>query len=120
MVDGEQARLVATRCGHCSRLTFPPAAVCPQCWERVDLRRELLPARGVLYAWTVVHIPDSGIAAPYAIGCVDFPDVSVRIVGRLVDWTEISAGDPVEFVAGVLRERAEGSLVGWMIRKAQV
>ncbi len=117
--DGEHVLLLATRCERCQALTFPPTTACPQCWERLALRREPLSPPSVLYAYTVVHVPGQGIPAPYAIGCVDFPDVGVRVCGRLAEWTGIAAGDPVEAVAGVLSEQAEGPLLGWMFRKAR-
>ena len=115
---GEHVVLLATRCERCHALTFPPTIACPQCWERLALRREALPPSGVLSAHTVVHVPSQGIPAPYAIGYVDFPDLGLRLCGRLAEWSDIVDGDHVEAIAGVLSERAQGPLLGWMFRKA--
>ena len=115
--DGDHVNLLATRCGSCQTLTFPPVTVCPQCWERHQLRRQPLPQPGTLYAYSVVHVPVEGIPAPYAIGYVDFVD-RVRVCGRLVDWTGLQVGDPVRAVARVVRDRCDGPLLGWMFQKA--
>lgn len=111
-----RAVLFATRCARCGTRTFPVSAVCPHCWERADLAREALPQRGTVAAFSVVHVPADGIAAPYAIAYVDFPG-GIRLCGRLTAWSGLVVGDEVEAVAGVLRNRAAGDLVGWLFQK---
>jgi uncharacterized OB-fold protein len=114
--DDGRAVLLATRCGRCGDRTFPPAGACPRCWERRDLHTEPLPRRGTLRAFSVVHVPQPGIDAPYAVGYVDFPG-GVRVCGRLAGWDELRPGDRVEPVAGVIR--TDGPLTGWLFRKAR-
>jgi uncharacterized OB-fold protein len=116
--DGDQVLLLATRCGRCGTLTFPPAAACPRCWERDGLWEEPLAQPGTVAAYTVVHVPAEGIAAPYALAYVDF-DGGVRLCGRLDSWDDIAVGDRVTAVAGVLRSQPGGDLLGWLFRKAK-
>jgi uncharacterized protein len=115
--DGTSVCLIAMRCGRCGTLTFPPAAACPQCWQRTGLREAPLAQPGTVAAFTVVHVPAEGIPAPYALAYVDF-DGGVRLCGRLESWDDIAVGDRVTAVAGVLRSRAAGDLLGWFFRKA--
>jgi uncharacterized OB-fold protein len=114
---GSGVCLIATRCGHCGTLTFPPAAACPRCWQRAGLREEPLAQPGTVAACTVVHTPAEGIPAPYALAYVDFPG-GIRLCGRLESWDDIAPGDRVTAVAGVLRSRPGGDLLGWLFRKA--
>lgn len=114
--EGPAARLIATRCGHCGTLAFPPAAACPHCWQRADLHEEPLAQQGTVAAYTVVHVPAEGIPAPYALAYVDFAD-GVRLCGRLESWDDIAVGDQVTAVAGVLRRLPDADLVGWLFRK---
>ncbi|MEV6059979.1 Zn-ribbon domain-containing OB-fold protein [Nocardia asteroides] len=113
--DGpDRARLLATRCGQCATLTFPPLPACPSCWERDGLETQLLPERGVLHSFTIVHTPSTGIAAPYAVGLVDY-EGGVRVCGRLRGGDDLEAGIPVETVPGTLREGTE-TLTGWIFQ----
>jgi uncharacterized protein len=109
--------LIATRCGHCGTLTFPPAEACPHCWQRTGLREEPLAQPGTVAACTVVHVPAEGIPAPYGLAYVDFAG-GVRLCGRLESWDDIAVGDRVTAVAGVLRSQPGGDLRGWLFRKA--
>ncbi|MCP2281042.1 Zn-ribbon domain-containing OB-fold protein [Nocardia amikacinitolerans] len=113
--DGpDRVRLLATRCGHCKHLIFPPAPSCPACWERDRLHIESLPKNGVLHSFTVVHTPGDGIAAPYAVGLIDY-DGGVRICGRICGEAPLTAGMPMEAIPGSIRE-GEHALAGWMFR----
>lgn len=114
--DNGHVVLLAARCGRCETLTFPPAAACPECWERHDLRREALVQPGVVAAVSVVHVPAKGIPAPYAVAYIDF-DGGVRLCGRLKSWDGLRVGDRVTAVPGVLRTGPDGDLHGWFFRK---
>lgn len=114
--DDGRATLFGTRCGRCGTLTFPVATVCPSCWEGAELVREALPQTGTVAAFSVVHVPADGIAAPYGIAYVDFTD-RIRLCGRLTGWSDLAVGDRVEAVTGVLRARPERDLVGWLFQK---
>jgi uncharacterized OB-fold protein len=116
--DGDHVSLLATRCRRCGTLTFPPTAACPRCWQRDGLCEETLAQPGTVAACTVVHVPAEGIAAPYALAYIDF-DGGVRLCGRLDSWDDITVGDHVTAVAGVLRSQPGGDLLGWLFRKAR-
>ncbi|WP_433678222.1 Zn-ribbon domain-containing OB-fold protein [Nocardia sp. CA-119907] len=113
--DGpDRVRLLATRCGRCKTLTFPPAPSCPACWERDQLTIESLPKHGALHSFTIVHTPGTGITAPYAVGLVDYEE-GVRVCGRLRGGAHLSVGMPMETIPGSIRE-GENPLSGWMFQ----
>jgi uncharacterized OB-fold protein len=113
--DG-RAELLATRCPRCGTLTFPVASTCPACWNADGLRAEAVAGPGVVYAVTVVRVPEPGIEAPYRIGYADFPG-GLRVCARFTG-PDAAVGDPVEVVAMVIRQQPPGPLTGWAFRKA--
>jgi uncharacterized OB-fold protein len=113
--DGH-AELLATRCPCCGTLTFPVASTCPSCWNADTLRTEAVPAPGVVYAVTVVRVPEPGIEAPYRIGYADFPG-DLRVCGRFTG-PDVAVGDPVDVVAMVIRQQPPDPLTGWAFRVA--
>jgi uncharacterized OB-fold protein len=113
--DG-RAELLATRCPRCDTLTFPVASTCPACWNADMLRTEAVAAPGVVYAVTVVRVPEPGIEAPYRIGYADFPG-DLRVCGRFTG-PDVAVGDPVDVVAMVIRQQSPDPLTGWAFRMA--
>lgn len=113
--DG-RAELLATRCPRCGTLTFPVASTCPACWNADMLRTEAVAAPGVVYAVTVVRVPEPGIEAPYRIGYADFAG-DLRICGQFTG-PDVAIGDPVDVVAMVIRREAPDPLTGWAFRRA--
>jgi uncharacterized OB-fold protein len=113
--DG-RAELLASRCPRCGTLTFPVASMCPACWNADMVRTEAVAAPGVVYAVTVVRVPEPGIEAPYRIGYADFPG-GLRVCGRFTG-PDVVVGDPVEVVAMVIRQQPPDPLIGWAFRKA--
>lgn len=113
--DG-RGELLATRCPRCGTLTFPVASTCPGCWNTGGLRAVPVAAPGVVYAVTVVRVPEPGIEAPYRIGYADFPG-GLRVCGRFTG-PDVAVGDPVEVVTMVIRQQPPDLLTGWAFRKA--
>lgn len=113
--DG-RGELLATRCPRCGALTFPVTRACPACWNDGGLRAEAVPAPGVVYALTVVRVPEPGIDAPYRIGYADFPG-GLRVCGRFTG-PDVAVGEPVEVVTMMIRQPPTGPLTGWAFRKA--
>jgi glutaconate CoA-transferase, subunit A len=70
---------------------------------------------GVVYALTVVRVPEPGIEAPYRIGYADFPG-GLRVCGRFTG-PDVAVGDPVEVVTMVIRRPPPGPLTGRAFRK---
>ncbi len=102
VVDGE-ARLLGAKCA-CGTHTFPVQLRCPRCGN--EMTPTPLPARGVLWTWTVQRIapkpPYRGPVPfePFAVGYVDLGVVKVEstLRGRPADrW---SIGEPVRLVVG--------------------
>ena len=105
-----EGRLITTRCGQCSRWSFPPRNLCRQCWNR-DVDWVALRTTGSLYSFTRVHVVPGAFRtdAPYAIGIVDLAD-KVRLMCRLVGDVQVGDLDqPIEMV--VLRYN-DGPLFG--------
>jgi uncharacterized OB-fold protein len=82
--------LVGARCQTCGAIHLPPRPLCPQCAGQ-DLALEKLSGRGVLIAFTVVHIAPTfmvnagyGPQHPYVTGIVKLeegPAISAQITG---------------------------------------
>lgn len=83
---GDEPRLLASRCPGCGQVSFPPRELCPACWSEPTTPLDL-PARGTLYAFTIVHVAGPAADPPYTIGYADF-EPGVRVLGQIV------AGEP--------------------------
>ncbi|WP_075801127.1 Zn-ribbon domain-containing OB-fold protein [Roseomonas gilardii] len=94
-----EGRFQSTYCEDCDRFTFPPKAICPHCWSRRIIWRELS-GRGRLYASTVIHAAPAAFQgdAPYSIAIVDLEE-GVRLATRLLDKETIELDQPVKLVA---------------------
>jgi len=80
--------LLATRCGYCGRVHFPPRMICPQC-HRASLgriERVKLKGTGVVVSYTIVHEPMDGFEfqVPYVMAIIEM-DEGVRLTGQLID-----------------------------------
>ncbi|MGE0626964.1 MAG: Zn-ribbon domain-containing OB-fold protein [Hyphomicrobiaceae bacterium] len=74
-------RLVAGKCGKCGALSFPKAAVCPECLSE-EITAAHLASEGMLYSFAVVHQAPKGWTVPYALGYVDLPD-GIRVLAHI-------------------------------------
>ncbi len=113
-LDGEQARLVGTRCTACETLYFPQAPSCrnPDCRPKT-VERALLPTTGTLVSYTVQRYQPPPLFRfddwqPYAIGLVDLGD-GVEVMGMLTGFAldSITIGSPVRLVVEPLYTDAE-------------
>ncbi len=97
---GEDGRFMATHCGHCDRLSFPPKPFCPHCWQR-DVQWRDIEARGIVYSATTIHAAPKVFRAeaPYQVAIVDL-DAGLRIATRLLGDTPTAEtlGRKVELV----------------------
>ena len=78
--SGEQ-RLRGGTCTGCGAEIFPKPRVCLSCWSE-DIADTPLPARGKLYAFTVVHVARKGWRTPYVIAYIDLEN-GVRVSAPL-------------------------------------
>jgi len=74
----EGRRLVGTRCGQCGRTMIGARVVCSSCVSR-DVSRVALPATGVLYSFTRLHVGREGVRP---VGYVDL-DGGVRTLADI-------------------------------------
>lgn len=97
MADG---RLTTSRCGYCGRISFPPKALCPECWSQ-DIGWTDMPREGVLYSWTRIHAGPEVFQhlAPYVVGIVDF-EQGLRLACPVVvsEGMEPAIGARVEMI----------------------
>jgi uncharacterized OB-fold protein len=76
-LDSGEQRLRGGRCRGCGATFFPRHAICLDCWSE-DIADEPQPAKGRLYAHSVVHVARKGWRTPYIIGYVDLEN-GVRV-----------------------------------------
>ena len=86
--EGDETRLIGSRCQGCDTLYFPQPLSCrnPDCADK-RLETELLPAQGTLYSYTVqLYRPPplfrDDAWQPYAIGLVEITE-GLRVMGML-------------------------------------
>ena len=77
--------LVGQACDDCGRTLFPKTGVCPSC-RSTQVSDSVMPAEGLLYSWSVVHVAPKPWTTPYVIGYVDLPN-GVRVFSHI-------GGDP--------------------------
>lgn len=117
--DGEEPRLIGSRCTDCGTFAFPAQGGCARCTgsstETVPLERN-----GTLWAWTVQGFPpksppylgdvDPDTFVPYGVGYVELPG-QVRVEGRLTesDPERLRVGMPMELVLETLTVDEDGN-----------
>lgn len=71
-------------CGGCELDSAPPQPTCPNCGRDDALDRRVLPSTGLLYSFTIVHVPPAGLEeeSPYALGIVEL-DGGARVTARI-------------------------------------
>jgi uncharacterized OB-fold protein len=77
--------LSGTHCATCDRGFYPARDLCPTCWAS-DLPAHDLATTGTVATWTVVRMGKL-FEVPYALCYADF-DGDVRVLGRVVNWSE--------------------------------
>lgn len=81
---GERGRLVAPRCGACSKFRWPPGPFCPHCRSQsVDW---VSPGPGKIFSFTVVGDFAARESEVYIPALISFAQAEgVRILGAIVD-----------------------------------
>lgn len=88
----EGRRLVGTRCDHCGQTMIGARVVCSKCVSR-EVSRVALPATGVLYSFTRLHVGSESVRV---LGYVDL-DGDVRTLADLREGdTPLRPDDRVE------------------------
>jgi len=108
--------LLATRCGVCSSIYFPPRAICPHCRRKSMGKMEpyRLSGRGKVYSYTVVHdaMPDFSMMKPYIMAMVEMQE-GVRLTGQIVDCEpeQVGIGMDVETTFRKLGEEGSSGII---------
>lgn len=123
--DGDQPRLVGSRCKSCNIPYFPASAVCrnPDC-KKPDLVEATFGPTGVIWSCARQdYEPPAPVQydkpfVPYAMGVIDLDD-GLRVLGRIAtDKPEdVAPGMKVELIVAPLAHDADGNeLVAWQFR----
>jgi uncharacterized OB-fold protein len=116
----DDPQLIGSRCAACGIVTFPAQDSCPRC-ASTEMKEQLLPRRGRLWAWTTQEFPppsppyagSNGDAfTPYGVGYVELPG-EVKVETRLTeaDPEVLSIGMEMELVVVPFRTDDDGNEV---------
>jgi len=117
--------LVASRCGNCGTVDFPPRVVCPRCGRKSLGRMEQvkLKGRGTVVTFTIVHDApkDFDMMKPYALAIVEMEE-GVRLTSQVIDVepAEVKIGMRVETAFRKLGEEGAAGVIhyGYKFRPA--
>lgn len=115
LVGLRDRRLLGLHCPDCEAVLCPPAAICPTCFAKTDFWVEL-PARGVIKAFSVVHIrfPGQSVPPPFVYAEIVIDGAANVLVHRVgdVDFDLPDAGVSIgQAVEVVWADEREGSLL---------
>ncbi len=106
-------RLEASRCGSCSKVSYPPRQICPAC-RAEDPEPTVLSREGKVVTSTVVNVgPDDFLMhAPYAVALVETPE-RARLMVQVVDCdpTDVAAGMEVSLEFRLIRKEGHGGIL---------
>jgi hypothetical protein len=96
--DGaKQGKLMLQHCRACGTHQYYPRPVCMRCMSR-DLEWKEASGRGIVYSYTVTHLPPEGFEgrAPYVLVSVDLSE-GARMLGTLLGVApgDVRIGMPV-------------------------
>ena len=80
--DDAGAVLLANKCKDCGQIFFPKTLFCLSCTHK-ELEDIELSRKGILYSYSIGHMPSSHFSPPYAIGYIDLPE-NHRVYAPLV------------------------------------
>ncbi|MBU2648697.1 OB-fold domain-containing protein [bacterium] len=114
--DKTGAILLANRCKACGQIFFPKSKFCLSCVHK-EMEEIELSQRGILYSYTIGHMPSSHFKPPYAIGYIDLPE-KVRIYAPLVMTADQSFQVGMEMVAVIdkLWEEDDKEIIGYKFK----
>jgi uncharacterized protein len=118
--------LLASRCGVCQRMAYPPREVCPHCRRQSlgKMERLRLSGEGEVLEFTKVHKPAPGYQhhVPYILALVRSREGPI-LTGQIVDSDErdIQVGTPVKAVFRRLGQDGESGVIyygtKWQVAK---
>jgi uncharacterized OB-fold protein len=108
--------LMATRCGNCGKVTFPPRHVCPVCHRRSmgKMQRFKLSGVGEVYSFSLVHEAPSAfeLQKPYLIGIIKMPE-GVMLTAQIIDCdaVDVMIGMKVRATLRKIGEEGPGGII---------
>lgn len=102
--DAGRPHLRGGHCRACDARMFPRVAVCPTCMSE-EVEEEIMPDRGILYSYTVLHVGSDRWEKPLTLGYVDL-DNGVRVFTHLKG--AVAIGQPVALALGTVGRQADG------------
>lgn len=109
-----RAALIGGRCADCGTEMFPRVPVCASCMSE-NIRAQVMPREGTLYAFSVVHVAAKKWRKPMRIGYVDLPN-GARVFTHL-QGADLAIGDEVEVGVGAVGDDEEGPITSFVFRK---
>lgn len=108
--------LLGNRCTSCGKIFFPKAQICFECGHE-ELAEVQLSRRGILYSYTIGHMPSRHFMPPYAVGYVDLPE-EVRVFAPLVTTEQIplTVGMEMDLVIDKLWEEGDKEIIGYRFK----
>ncbi len=109
-------RMVAHKCGNCSKVYFPPRDVCPDCHrDSIGKMKEMeLSGNGSIFSFTVVHDvpPAFKRQRPYILALIKLDEGPV-VTGQIVDTpsSEVEMGKRVHSVFRKIREDGASGII---------
>lgn len=114
--DEDSVFLRPSHCPDCHQYYFPPLSGCTKCF-RQGLEQVSISGPGVLYSYSTIWVPRTGYPNPYTVAFVDFPELNMRVFGRLSSNGPLTLGEELELTCGVLHEQNGESVVSYMFQQ---
>ena len=112
----EGIRLLAFKCAACGKVGFPDSEFCIYCLGQ-EMEPIELSGKGILYAYTTIHIPTLRFKPPHTIGVIDAPE-GVRIYAPLIaDERGFKIGAEMEIRIETLWTEGDKEIVGYRFRR---
>ncbi len=108
--------LMATRCGSCGKVTFPPRHVCPICHRRSmgKMEKFRLSGKGEVYSFSLVHDAPAAfeLQKPYIVAMIKM-DEGVMMTAQLSDceYAEVKIGMRVKATLRKIGEEGAGGVI---------
>ena len=94
-----EGRFLLARCSHCSRLSFPPRRICPDC-HQLDFTWIEASGRATFYSLTRIHNspPRYNLLSPVSVAIIDLEE-GIRLLTRLLPTNQAPVvGGPCQLV----------------------
>lgn len=114
--ESGKAFLLGNRCRSCGRVFYPARPFCFECFEK-DMYEVRLGNHGILYSYTVCHMPSLHFSPPYTVGWIDI-DEGIRVFAPIKEGQAeaIEIGMEMRLVLDALWEDEGRRVMGYKYR----